>query len=211
MNLGKRITTLSMVFTVALGWAMVVQAAGNPEAGEAQAAACGACHGQDGASPIDPTYPHLAGQNEKYLLNQLKMIQDDTRYIPLMAGQLLGKSEQDLADLAAYYANMPVKISQATGDDEAIARAESIYRAGIARKGVAACAACHSPAGKGNAQAGFPNIAGQPAAYTIAQLTAYRERTRQSDEAYGGMMRGVAEGLTDTEIALLADYLQGLN
>ena len=173
--------------------------------------ACAACHGQDGATPIDPTYPNIAGQNEKYLLSQLQMIQDNSRNIPLMAGQLNGKSEQDLADIAAYYASLSSKVSQASGDDEAIARAASIYRAGIARKGVAACSACHSPDGSGNSQAGFPRISGQPVAYTVAQLTAYRERTRDTDEAYSGMMRGVAEGLTDTEIALVADYLQGLN
>ncbi len=211
MNLGNRFTTLSMIFAVALSWATAVQAAGNADAGEAQAAACGACHGQDGATPIDPTYPNLAGQNERYLFNQLQMIQDNTRNIPLMAGQLNGKSEQDLADLAAYYASLPGKLSQASGDDEAIAKAASIYRAGIARKGVAACSACHSPDGSGNAQAGFPRLSGQPAAYTTAQLKAYRERNRATDETYGGMMRGVAEGLTDTEIALVADYLQGLN
>jgi len=211
MNLGKRFTTLSMIIAFTLSWSAVAHAGGDADAGKAQAAACGACHGQDGATPIDPTYPNLAGQNEKYLLNQLKMIQDNSRNIPLMAGQLNGKSEQDLADLAAYYASLPGKVSQASGDDEAIARAASLYRAGIARKGVAACSACHSPSGKGNPQAGFPSISGQPAAYTIAQLTAYRERTRDTDEGYGGMMRGVAEGLTDTEIALIADYIQGLN
>ena len=200
-----------VVLALGLNFSMAAHAAGDPEAGKSQAAACGACHGQDGASPIDPTYPVLAGQNEKYLLNQLKMIQDDTRYIALMLGQLNGKSEQDLADLAAYYASLPAKTSQASGDDEAIAKGESIYRAGIARKGVAACAACHSPDGSGNAQAGFPRISGQPSAYTIAQLTAYREGVRATDESMGGMMRGVAEGLTDTEIALLADYIQGLN
>jgi len=93
---------------------------------------------------------------------------------------------------------------------EALAAASRIYRAGIARKGVAACSACHGPDGSGNAQAGFPRISGQPAAYTIAQLTAYRERLRATDELYGGMMRGVAEGLTDTEIALVASYIEGL-
>ena len=215
MNPGNRFTSLSMslslVLVAALSWANVVQAGGNAEAGKAQAAACAACHGQDGATPIDPTYPNIAGQNEKYLLTQMQMIQDNSRNIPLMAGQLTGKSEQDLADIAAYYASLPSKVSQASGDDEAIARAASIYRAGIARKGVAACSACHSPDGSGNAQAGFPRISGQPVAYTVAQLTAYRERTRDTDEAYSGMMRGVAEGLTDTEIALVADYLQGLN
>ncbi len=210
VHMRKRFANLVM-FVCVLGFGASVHAAGNADAGKNQAAACGACHGQDGASPIDPSYPNLAGQNEKYLLNQLKMIQDNSRNIALMAGQLNGKSEQDLADLAAYYASLPAKTSQASGDDDAIDKGQQIYRAGIARKGVAACMACHSPNGGGNAQAGFPRISGQPAAYTIAQLTAYRERVRATDEYVGGMMRGVAEGLTDTEIALVADYIQGLN
>jgi len=200
---------------VALIWAVVAAtqafAAGDPARGEAQVAACSACHGQDGATGLDPTYPNLAGQNEAYLTGQLRMIQSNERNIALMAGQLTGKSDQDLQDLAAYYAALPAKLSQAQGDDEQIARAEKIYRGGIASKGVAACAACHSPKGNGNAPAGFPAISGQSSAYTIAQLTAYREGLRTSDEAFGGMMRGVAQGLTDGEIAALADYLQGLN
>jgi len=210
MNLGNRFTILSTMLAVMMSWSLVAHAAGDADAGKTQAAACGACHGQDGASPIDPTYPHLAGQNEKYLFNQLKMIQDNERNIVLMTGQLNGKTDQDLADLAAYYASLPVKVSQTDGTDEALAAASRIYRAGIARKGVAACSACHGPDGSGNAQAGFPRISGQPAAYTIAQLTAYRERLRATDELYGGMMRGVAEGLTDTEIALVASYIEGL-
>ncbi len=172
---------------------------------------CAACHGQDGASGVDPSYPNLAGQNEKYLYNQLVMIQKDERKILLMAGQLIGKSDKDLQDLAAYYASLPAKVGQAEGDDESIRLAQQIYRGGIANKGVAACSACHAPNGEGNASAGFPAIAGQAGSYTIAQLTAYREGRRQSDEGYGGMMRGVAAGLTDGEIAALADYLQGLH
>jgi len=80
---------------------------GDPAAGKAQAAACGACHGQDGATGIDPSYPNLAGQNERYLLTQLEMIQANTRNIPLMAGQLTGKSEQDLANLAGTTSRTP--------------------------------------------------------------------------------------------------------
>lgn len=186
-------------------------AVGDVAAGKEAAAPCGACHGQDGATGLDGTYPPLAGQNEKYLFNQLVAIQNNERAIPLMAGQLNGKDEQALRDLAAYYASLPGKGGQAQGSDEQIAQAEQIYRGGIARKGVAACAACHSPTGMGNAQAGFPRIAGMPVEYTVNQLTAYRERTRATDEAYGGMMRDLAEGLTDTEIALLADLIHGLN
>ncbi|MEM7101047.1 MAG: c-type cytochrome [Pseudomonadota bacterium] len=204
----KRILVVTLATGTCSGF---VYAAGDPSAGEAQAAPCGACHGQDGATPLDPSYPNLAGQNEKYLTRQLELIASGERSIPLMAGQLDGKSPEEIADLAAYYASLPNKISQAEGDDEQIAKAQKIYRGGIARKGVAACSACHSPRGLGNDQAGFPRLGGQPKAYTIAQLTAYREGQRATDEGYGRMMRDIAEGLTDTEIAALADYLQGLN
>ena len=76
---------------------------------------------------------------------------------------------------------------------------------------MAACSSCHSPTGGGNSLAGFPSLSGQSSSYTAAQLTAYREGVRATDEVYGGMMRDVAEGLTDTEILALADYLQGLH
>lgn len=202
---------LRMLVLVAAFLAPLAHAAGDPERGRAQTATCAACHGQDGASPIDPSYPVLAGQNEKYLLRQLEMIQNNQRMIPLMAGQLNGKSAQDLADMAAYYASLPDKVREAQGSDETLAMAERIYRGGILDKGVAACIACHAPSGDGNAPAGFPAVGGQPPAYTIAQLTAYREGERATDEAYGRMMRSIAGRLTDTEIAALADYIQGLH
>lgn len=183
---------------------------GDPQAGKAQAVTCGACHGQDGASPIDPTYPTLAGQNERYMFRQLELIQSGERPVPLMAGQLDGKSEQDLRNLAAYYASLPGPTGVAEADDETLALAERIYRGGVIEKGVAACTSCHAPSGDGNAPAGFPVIAGQSKGYTVAQLTAYREGQRDSDEYYGGMMRSIASRLTDTEINALAEYLRGL-
>lgn len=191
--------------------ATVTFAAGDPIAGKAQSIVCAACHGQDGASGIDPSYPNLAGQNERYLFSQLQMIQTGARAIVLMTGQLIGKSEQDLQNLAAYYASLPAKLGQTEGDTNSVSTSESIYRGGILKKGVAACASCHSPTGSGNLLAGFPHLSGQSTSYTIAQLTAYREGVRVTDEAYGGMMRDVASNLTDTEIAALADYLRGLH
>jgi len=211
MTMLRTFSSILLISVATFGGVSAAYAQGDAAAGKSQAVACAACHGQDGATGLAPDYPKLAGQNAKYLLAQLKMIQDDTRNIALMAGQLTGKSEQQLADLAAYYASLPAKGAQASGTDEALAMGASIYKGGIAAKGVAACAACHSPNGNGNTQAGFPRINGQPAAYTIAQLTAYREKVRATDENWGGMMRGVAEGLTDTEMALVADYIQGLN
>jgi len=210
---GLRAAALSMM--LALCGSMAAHAAegveGRPQAGQAQAATCAACHGQDGATPIDPTYPNLAGQNERYLLRQLELIQSGERPVPLMTGQLDGKSAQDLADLAAYYASLPDTVGVASADEETLELAASIYRGGILEKGVAACTSCHAPTGDGNAPAGFPDVGGQSKEYTVAQLTAYREGQRTTDEYYGGMMRGVAARLTDTEINALADYLLALH
>ncbi|MEM1433266.1 MAG: c-type cytochrome [Pseudomonadota bacterium] len=183
---------------------------GDPERGKSLVIACGSCHGQDGNSVLDPTYAKLAGQNEKYLFNQLKMIQSNERNIVLMTGQLIGKTEQDLRDMAAYYANMDAGVGEAELNETQLERAEEIYRGGVAARGVAACAACHGPRGNGNAFAGFPAIAGQSAPYVVNQLTAYREGERATDEGFGGMMRGVARGLSDGDIKILSQYIQGL-
>lgn len=186
------------------------QGAGDPDAGKALSLACSACHGMDGATGLLPTYPDLAGQNEKYLLQQLLHIQSNKRQILEMTGQLLGKTPQDVENLAAYYASLPGKVRTTAGAAEALSQAEAIYRGGDLQRGVPACAACHAPSGDGNAPAGFPRLSGQPAAYTVAQLKAFREGKRTTDEDYGGMMRDIARSLTDGEIEALANYLQGL-
>ncbi|MFW6093261.1 MAG: c-type cytochrome [Pseudomonadota bacterium] len=204
-------TPVALLVMVALFSAQLAQAQGDPEAGEAQATPCAACHGPNGAEPINGTYPVLAGQNATYMTRQLELIQSGERPVPEMGGQLDGKSQQDLEDLAAYFAAQDDVVGAAAGDDDALATAQSIYRGGILEKDVAACTSCHSPTGNGNAPAGFPDISGQPVDYTIAQLTAYREGERTTDEQYGRMMRNVAGRLTDTEIEMLANYLRGLH
>ena len=214
---GSRYMTLigqRSVRVVALGLLLLASpaavAAGDAAAGKKLTTACQACHGADGNSVI-PANPSLAGQNERYLFRQLEMIQTNARSAPLMAGQLNGMGEQDLRNIAAYYAGLAPKLGQAQGDDEQTASAQELYRGGSLAKGVAACSACHGPAGGGNGPAGFPRLSGLSAEYTIAQLTAYRENLRQTDEEYGGMMRQVAANLNDTEIAALADFLQGVH
>lgn len=186
----------------------MVFAAGEANAGKALATPCAACHGQDGVA-IVPGSANLAGQNARYLKTQLELIKSGARPVPLMAGQLDKLSASDLENLAAYFAAMPSTVGQASGDQ--LALGERIYRGGIAGKGVAACTACHSPTGSGNGLAGFPHLGGQRSDYVVVQLTSYREGKRITDEAYGGMMRGVAGGLNDGEITALASYIQGLH
>lgn len=187
---------------------VVATAAGDPTAGQALAAPCAACHGQNGVAVL-PAYPNLAGQGEAYLRKQLGLIKSGGRAVPLMAGQLDALTEADLANLAAYFASLPATVGQAK--DERLDLGERIYRAGIASKGVAACTACHSPTGAGNALAGYPHLGGQPSEYVATQLKAYREGQRASDDDVGAVMRQVAAGLTDGEIAAVANYVQGLH
>lgn len=179
----------------------------DPANGAIKAATCVACHGDTGNSVI-PDYPNIAGQNAKYLEIQMRQMRDGEREIPLMLGQLDSMSDQDLKDIASFYASQPGKIGQASPID--LKLGESIYRGGILDKNVAACTACHAPNGNGNSFAGFPRISGQPVSYTVAQLKAYRENERTSDEYVGGMMRDIAARLTDSEIEAVANYIQGL-
>jgi len=184
-----------------------VLAAGNAEAGKAKSVACGACHGADGNS-LAPTFPKLAGQHESYLLKQLKDIKSGARSVPTMAGQLDAMSEQDLADMAAFYAVQPA--TPGVAKEELVELGESVYRAGIREKGVAACTACHSPTGAGNGPAKYPVLSGQHADYIATQLRAFRndERTNDGDTR---IMRDIASRLIDKQLDAVASYASGLH
>ena len=178
----------------------LVQAAGDKEAGKSLALVCGACHGQSGNSTIT-NYPKLAGQNVKYLLKQMQDIKAGLRPVALMTGLLNKLSEQDLLDLATFYAAQSTEIGAAKA--ELLALGEKIYRSGIAELGIAACTACHSPTGKGNSAAGFPALSGQHSEYVALQLKAFRSEDRSND-GETRTMRDVAARLNDKEIEAIA-------
>ena len=97
---------ISLVFCSALLLlAGPVLAAGDPEAGKAKSATCVACHGADGISP-NPLWPNLAGQKDQYLIKQMKAFRDGDRKDPVMAPMAAGLSDEDIANLAAYYAGL---------------------------------------------------------------------------------------------------------
>ncbi|WP_370277483.1 cytochrome c [Pontibacterium sp.] len=195
---------ISMLLT--LGITGVAHAAGDAAAGQAKTAVCAACHGADGNSAI-ANFPKLAGQNEKYLVKQMKDIKNGVRPVVEMTGLLDNLSDQDLADIGAYFAKQGAQIGHAAKDQ--VEAGQKIYRAGIADKGVAACTACHSPTGAGNASAAFPAVSGQHAAYVEKQLKMFRNAERVNDP--NKMMRDIAAKLSDAEIKAVAAYIQGLN
>lgn len=102
----KRIMNMAGIMLVALGLSHAAQAA-DVAAGKAKSQQCAACHGADGNSPIDPSYPRLAGQHQDYLLRALTDYQNGIRKNPIMGGQVKALSKQDLQNLAAYYASLP--------------------------------------------------------------------------------------------------------
>ena len=97
----------SIILSIVAGVLLVSTAAhaADIEAGKAKSASCAACHGGAGISPT-PIWPNLAGQKEQYLLQQLKAFKDGTRQNAQMAPMVANLSDQDMADLAAYYASL---------------------------------------------------------------------------------------------------------
>ncbi|MBL6689813.1 MAG: cytochrome c4 [Pseudomonadales bacterium] len=181
-------------------------AGGNADAGKDLATTCLACHGETGNS-MAPTFPNIAGQGEKYLLKQMQDIKSDARSVPTMAGLLDNMTDQDLADIAAYYASQARSMGAAK--EELVDLGESIYRAGIPHKSIAACTGCHAPSGNGNNPARFPALAGQWPEYTVQQLKAFQSGERHND-GDSQMMRGVARDMTEREMEAVASYIYGL-
>jgi cytochrome c553 len=181
-------------------------AAGSVEAGAVKAATCAACHGQDGNS-LNPEWPSLAGQHEEYIVHALQSYRPGgSRQNVLMAGQVAALSDQDMADLGAYFAAQ--ERTPLTADPALVTAGERLYRGGNQDKGISACIACHGPRGLGNPPAVYPVIAGQHANYTAASLLAYAAKERKSDPSQ--MMRNIAALLSLEEIQAVASYLQGL-
>ncbi len=183
-------------------------AEGDPVAGEQKAAVCAACHGLDGNSTV-PNWPKIAGQHEAYLTRQAILIRDGERPVPEMVGIVANLSDQDIADLSAYFAGQT--ISPGAADEAQVALGERLYLAGNPDEGIPACTACHGPAGEGNPLAGYPHVAGQHATYTVNMLNKYRDgQTWGEEDANSTVMTGVARRLTDEEITAVASYIQGL-
>jgi cytochrome c553 len=176
------------------------------KAGRAKSTTCAGCHGANGNS-VNPQWPKLAGQHPKYIYKQLQDFKHKARVNVIMNAQAADLSDQDMHNLAAYFSAQGISLG--TAGEQQPRLGESIYRGGIAARGVPACTGCHGPTGAGNAAAAFPKLSYQHAPYTANQLHAFRSGERANDLA--GMMRAIASGLTDREIDAVAHYIAGLH
>lgn len=196
---------LTLSLAVAAAWSVPALAAGSKEAGQAKSATCVACHGVDGNS-VNPEWPSLAGQHVAYLDRHLKAFRSGERQNVLMSPMAAALSDQDIADLAAFFSSQTRRGGET--EPSRLKLGQKLYRGGHVERQVPACNGCHGPAGLGNPAAGYPSIQGQHATYVAAQLRAYRAGERKTDP--NQMMRNSAALLTNEEIDAVASYVQGL-
>lgn len=195
------------VVIVLLSLAGGSHAAGDAEAGKTKALACGGCHGMDGNSPIE-TYPKLAGQGEKYIVKQVADFKaNTTRQDPIMFGMVAALTDQDAADIGAFFATQKLA-GAAPFDDSKVALGRELYKGGNLQTGVPACQGCHGPTGAGNPGAGYPQLGGQYTVYTLKQLNAFKDGTRSNDDRK--IMRDVVSRMTTAEIEAVAHYIASM-
>ena len=191
---------------VAFVSALFLLAAGDPKSGESKVAVCSACHGADGNSVVG-LWPSLAGQNEKYLLKQLRLVKSGDRVIDSMVGLLDNLDDSDLEDISAFYASNKNKVGQV--EESKLELGRKLYYAGNLEKGVPSCSACHSPRGLGNGPAAYPLLSGQQPDYVAKALKDYRSGARINEDP-SKIMAAIAYKLDDTEIEALSNFVHGL-
>lgn len=204
-----QVLSISLALTSATS---ILHAEGNINAGKQKATSCASCHGEDGNSMV-ATFPKLAQQHSSYLERQLHAFKDGSRSDPMMSAMALPLTDEDIADISAYYATQKISensLPVLASDDEdekpagnkdvqtLIAQGSNLYRNGNLTSEVSACIACHGPFGEGNKPASFPALKSQHADYLIKALTDFKSGSRSNNPE--NIMHMIAKKMTDEEI-----------
>lgn len=204
-----QILSISLALTSATG---ILHAEGDINAGKQKAESCASCHGDSGNSMV-ATFPKLAQQHSSYLERQLHAFKDGSRNDPMMSPMALSLTDEDMADISAYYAAQKISenampVLAADDEDEKptgnkdiqtlIAKGSDLYRNGNLTSEVSACIACHGPFGEGNKPASFPALKSQHADYLIKTLTDFKSGSRSNNPE--NIMHMIAKKMTDEDI-----------
>jgi cytochrome c553 len=179
---------------------------GDPEAGKGKAEVCFGCHGEDGNS-TDPQYPKLAGQYGLYIAKQIRNFQATTRTHQVMSGMAASVADEDLADIAAYFASQPLMKGDHPSSNKI---GKNLFENDDLSRMLVRCSNCHGTAGKGQYPGNpvYPVIGGQHKDYLLGQLLNFRKGVRNNSA--GGVMNIIVHRLSDAELEALADYASGL-
>jgi cytochrome c553 len=189
-------------------------AAGDPAAGQSKAVVCDGCHGHNSKNPMAP---QLAGQPESYTIQEIHDFRSGVRKDPVMNAMVIPlTNDQDIEDIAAYYAGLSHQIERPKKLSVTLRMGERLY--------INKCEMCHGLYGKGRRieemgavfgagktgkSIGVPLIGGQPKGYLIKALSDYRAGIRKSTYELG--MDVVLRRTTEEQIVLVAKYLSSLS
>lgn len=184
---------------------------------------CAECHGVDGNPGMTAKYhkqsPKLAGQDQAYLLQQLRYFKNGQRFTAEMAGAVQAYSDQELVLIAGYFAqqraanNPPYAPARDTlkrsidTNNQWIEEGEKLYTNGDDERGIIACQSCHENKAQGRVSV-IPSINGQYARYIRSALMAYKTGDRKTDEALGQPMQKISQRLSHDDINAVAAYLE---
>lgn len=182
---------------------------GDAKAGEKKIAMCIGCHGIQGYQASFPEIykvPMISGQNAKYIVAALAAYKQGDRKHPTMRGISDTLSDQDMADLGAFY-EANGKVAGATEPGKA--REASGKVAELVKKG--ACISCHGDSFSKPIDPSYPKIAGQHADYLFVALKAYKTENNTRVGRSNGVMAGIAKQFTNAELKEMSKYISSLD
>ncbi len=187
---------------------------GDATAEATKAAVCVACHGPNG-NAIVPAFPKLAGQRAEYIHDELLKFKRGTRPDSPMTALAMPLSDEDIGNLAVYFAAQTRQASPQPAPDTAVlSRGEALYAHGEPERGAPPCQGCHGADASGPAAGpdhyrAWPSLRGQNGEYLVQRLKNYRDG-KLADSSNDFVMHGVARTLDDASIQALAAYLSSL-
>lgn len=186
-----------LLLALGLSAALFVQAAPSEE----RLALCSGCHGPGGISQI-PENPHLAGLQPRYFIQQMKDFKSGKRASAVMSPIMAMIEESEFEALATYFREQK-PAPPGKGDPALLPQGKEIYYEGIVANAVPACSGCHNDDGTGTNR--YPRVAGQQTMYLIQQMLGYKTGSRDNDDR--GVMRAVAQRMTEQEIRAVAEFI----
>ncbi|MFZ3221210.1 MAG: c-type cytochrome [Rhodoferax sp.] len=208
--MNKLLLTISAVIVASVTTlsASAQEITGDIKAGEKKIAACIGCHGIVGYQASFPEVhkvPKISGQSGKYIVSALNAYKKGDRKHPTMRGMAGSLSDQDIADVAAYYEASGVVEGAAAPAKAAEGSAKAME---LVAKG--ACASCHGDSFSKPIDPSYPKIAGQHSDYLFVALKAYKTENNAQIGRGNAIMGGVAKQFSNAELKELANYVGSL-
>lgn len=166
---------------------------------------CASCHGVDG-NIVDVLYPKIGGQQQNYMVSELKAYRDGIRNTPDASymGVMRSFSDEEIQAIAQYFSAQKPLATPLEVDPAVLALGKNLYENGVPSRSVDACIDCHGAKAEGRSKT--PRLAGQSSDYFIKQMAWYK-----SGERTGRQMPDLNLDFTQDEIEALALYLETLN